>query len=313
VIPYNDTGLKPDSETTIIGCGLIGVSWAALFSAYGYAVRLWDPAADWETRAERNLLTAREQLARLSVRGSGEITYSSTLREAVHESAWVQESTPESIQIKRQVFEEISACVASEAIIASSTSSFTWSQLAPFVTDPARLITAHPFNPPHLMPLVEIFSSNDVVGALAVEFYRGLGRRPIRLRLDATGHVANRLASALWREAVHIVASGIADVADVDAAVVDGPGLRWSTIGPHMAYHLGGGDGGIRSYLEHLGASQVRRWADLGTPTLSPEVCEAIASGVEREAAGRSVQQLANERDETLIATLRARRTFLER
>jgi 3-hydroxyacyl-CoA dehydrogenase len=296
------------SSTAIIGAGLIGTSWAALLSAHGHATRLWDPGDEWVRRVDAGVASARAQLRELGCEGAGPVTCAPSLEDAVHGAPWVLECTPESLPIKRDVYAKICAAAPRDAVLASSTSSFTWSDLAPFVADPSRLITAHPFNPPHLMPLVEIYARDAALGRRACEWFRALDRRPILLRRDATGHVANRLASALWREAVHIVAAGIADVEDVDSAMVDGPGLRWSAIGPHMAYHLGGGAGGIRNYLNHLGDSQLRRWQDLGSPTLGPEVREAIAVGVEREIAGRSVAELACERDQILMAALKSRR-----
>src|ERR1700694_2822297 len=214
-LPIKSSG-GASHEIAVIGCGVIGVSWAALFASYGYPVRMWDVANDWQRHAVRALSEATEQLRLLGASGVGNVTYASTLQEAVRGADWVQESTPEALDVKGMVFRNITLNASTDAIIASSTSSFTWSQLAPLVENPLRLITAHPFNPPHLMPLVEVFAADESVGKRAMEFYRGLGRRPILLRRDATGHVANRLASALWREAVHIVAAGIADVADVD-------------------------------------------------------------------------------------------------
>lgn len=194
-------------------------------------------------------------------------------------------------------------------MIASSTSSLTWSDLAAGVVRRERLITAHPFNPPHLMPLVELFAVDAQVLVRAEAFYRSLGRETVALKKDAVGHIANRLASALWREAVNIVAEGIADVADVDAALVHGPGLRWSVIGAHMAYHLGGGPGGIAHYLDHLGPSQERRWATLGSPSLTPEVRQLLVDGIAEEAAGRSIAALEAERDRGLMLALAARQT----
>ncbi len=178
--------------------------------------------------------------------------------------------------------------------------------------NPKRLITAHPFNPPHLIPLVELFGIDTEILNKADAFYRQLDRVPVRMNKDAVGHIANRLSSALWREAVNIVAEGIADVSAVDAALVNGPGLRWSAVGSHMVYHLGGGQGGIRHYLEHLGPSQARRWETLGTPTLSPEVCDKLITGITEEAAGRSINELEIERDAILIAMLKARGTTNE-
>ena len=157
------------------------------------------------------------------------------------------------------------------------------------------------------MPLVEIYGIDDKTLNTAEAIYAAAGRVPVRLQKDATGHIANRLASALWREAVNIVAEGIADVEAVDAAMVHGPGLRWSVLGPHMAYHLGGGTGGMAAYLDHLGPSQERRWAALGTPSLTPEVRTALIEGVTKEADGRDIRQLEAKRDAALIRALKAR------
>ncbi len=306
------TGTPARQTVAIVGCGLIGVSWAALFSAHGHSVRLWDPAPGYPDRVRPQIAAAREQLALLGDEGRGEVLYTDRLADAVGMADWVQESAPESLELKGKLFRDLATLVPADAIVASSTSSFTWSQLAPFITDSGRLITAHPFNPPHLMPLVEIYATTEVIRRKAAGLYRGLGRRPILLRRDVTGHVANRLASALWREAVYIVAAQVADVEDVDAAMIEGPGLRWSAIGPHMAYHLGGGSGGLRGYLEHLGESQVRRWSELGSPALTHEVREALIKGVEREASGRTIGSLAKQRDDLIISTLLARRAVLE-
>src|SRR5262249_13927897 len=160
------------------------------------------------------------------------------------------------------------------------------------------------FNPPHLMPLVEIYAPNAVIRAKAEAFYAGLDRKTVSLARDAVGHIANRLASALWREAVNIVDQGIADVEAVDAALVHGPGLRWSVIGAHMAYHLGGGAGGIEHYLKHLGPSQERRWSTLGNPKLTDDLSRRLVDGVMAEAAGRSIAELEAARDDALIRTL---------
>ncbi|HUI58815.1 MAG TPA: 3-hydroxyacyl-CoA dehydrogenase NAD-binding domain-containing protein, partial [Steroidobacteraceae bacterium] len=197
------------------------------------------------------------------------------------------------------------------AILASSTSSFTWSDLFAGLNEPRRCITAHPFNPAHLVPLVELYGPDLETLEEAARLYRDLGRIPVRMRKEAVGHIANRLASALWREAVHMVEQGIADVEEIDKALVHGPGLRWALVGAHMAYHLGGGAGGIERYLQHLGPSQERRWATLGQPALTKQVCAQISAGVLREAAGRSVAELAALRDQGLVAILRARQGFL--
>lgn len=293
---------------SVIGCGLIGESWAALCLAHGHDVRAWDPAEGRRERFAERLIRPLQQLAELGAGGRpGRLTVADTLAEAVAGAELIQENAPEQIPLKQALYAEIEA-EAEDAIIASSASALTWSDLTPGMRRPERFITAHPFNPPHLIPLVELFGTQDAVLDRAEAFYRGLGRVPVRLKKDAVGHIANRLASALWREAVNIVAEGIADVEAVDSALVNGPGLRWSTLGAHMAYHLGGGAEGLAGYLAHLGPSQERRWSTLGAPKLTPQVCAALVEGVEREAAGRDIPTLERERDEALIRALMARR-----
>ena len=304
----------PTPRIAILGAGLIGAAWAALFQHHGADVRVWDPHSDalaaTPTRMTKPLAQLVEVVPDAGPRGT--LTLCDTLAEAVDGADLVQENAPENIPVKHDLYAQVEPFLADHAVLASSTSALTWSELAPGLQDPARLITAHPFNPPHLVPLVEIYGPDDARVARAEALYRGAGRVPVRLNKDATGHIANRLASALWREAVFMVQDGIADVEAIDAALVNGPGLRWSVLGAHMAYHLGGGmggmAGGMESYLAHLGPSQERRWAALGSPTLSPEVQADLVAGVLREAAGRDIADLEDTRDKALIAALRARK-----
>lgn len=296
----------PVTRVAIIGGGLIGASWAALFTAGGIDVTVWDPDATARAAFKPRVAAARKQLSQLGLRGRGKIKLFSRLKPAVAEADMVQENAPEKIDLKRRLYTEIFAA-APDAIIASSTSSFAWSDLTEGVAKGSQIVVAHPFNPPHLVPLVELFGTDDAIVARVTAFYAKLGKVPVRMKKEAPGHIANRLASALYREAVNIVAEGIADVEAVDKALVEGPGLRWSIQGAHMTYHLGGGEGGIRHYLDHLGPSQEKRWASLGNPSLTPEVKEAIVRGVEAEAAGRSIADLSAERDTALLATLKLR------
>ena len=294
----------------IIGCGLIGQSWAALILHCGHDVLLWEP--DAALRSELPELVARlgSQLAKISAPAAtpGRPTLASSLEEAVSGAWLIQENAPENIALKARIYEEIEEFAPDDVIVASSTSSLTWPELTEGLRFPARVTPAPPFNPPHLMPLVELYGVDEARIARADTFYRTLGRETVRLSRPATGHIANRLASALWREAVHIVAEGIADVSAVDSALRNGPGLRWSVVGAHMAYHLGGGEGGLRQYLDHLGASQERRWQSLGTPLLTPDICAALIAGVDAEARGRTIEELARMRDAGLIAVQLARR-----
>lgn len=292
----------------ILGCGLIGESWAALFLHFGFDVAAWDPMEPARASFAERLNRPLAQLEALEPhKTKGRLTVAATLAEAVDGAGLIQENAPESIALKQALYADVEALAPAEAIIASSTSALRWSDLAPQMENPARLITAHPFNPPHLVPLVELYGTDPAILDQAEAIYRAIGRVPVRMKKEATGHIANRLASALWREAVHMVAEGIADVSAIDAALVNGPGLRWSVVGAHMAYHLGGGPGGIGHYLTHLGPSQQRRWESLGSPELTPEVCDQLVAGIAEEAAGRSIADLEAQRDAGLIAALKAR------
>jgi carnitine 3-dehydrogenase len=301
---------EPCHQIGIVGCGLIGTSWAALFVASGRNVFAWDPSPQAREGASgrvASLLAQLQTLALFPMEKPGNFAVSEDLSCVVQQAFFIQESAPEQLAIKHQLYRDIERVATPHTIIASSTSSFCWPELFSEALHPERCITAHPFNPPHLIPLVEIYGPSAEVVRNACDVYRSMGRIPVNLKKPAIGHIANRLASALWREAVNMVAEDIAGVEDIDAALVHGPGLRWSTVGAHMAYHLGGGPGGIEHYLKHLGPSQERRWSDLGNPRLTPEVCKLIVAGVTREADGRSVAALEKERDGNLIAILKSR------
>lgn len=296
----------------IVGAGLIGASWAALASAHGLSVAAYDPDPAAEPRFREQVTRAKSQLAELGLDGDGEVSFSTDLAKVLAGAGFVQENGPENEVVKRSLLAEIDALAAPDAIIASSTSALVRSAIVADCADARRIIVAHPFNPPHLVPLVELVGEDDGIVSRAAAFYRRLGRRPVVLNREMPGHIANRLASALYREAVYLVEQGVASVADIDAALCNGPGLRWALMGPHMTYHLGGGEGGIAGYLAHLGPSQVRRWQSLGNPSLDAEVQTKIVAGVAEEAAGRSIAELEARRDEGLLALLRARRLVSE-
>lgn len=291
----------------ILGCGLIGESWAGLFAGHGYTVRCWDIDPLVARRAVAGATAIASAIAPADQQ-AGKVTAANDLAEALTGASWAQENIVERVPEKQALYDQVFRLAASDLLIASSTSSLTWTELTRRVASPERIVTAHPFNPPHLMPLVEVYAADKQTAERAESLFRSLDREPVFLNRPATGHIANRLSSALWREAVNIVAEGIADVEAVDRALVNGPGLRWAVVGAHMAYHLGGGEGGIRHYLAHLGPSQERRWADLGTPSLTPEVIEALIQGIEAETEGRPVQELASERDNAIRRILDALR-----
>lgn len=294
----------------VVGAGLIGASWTALLTWKGHAVRVVDPAPGTAARVEAMRSRAWAALRQMepppAMAGAWTVQ---PLGAAVAGADLVIEAGPEALAAKRALLAEVDAAAAESVPLCSSTTAHPPSALQEGLRHPQRLLVAHPFNPPHLVPLVEIVpgaATDPAVTETARGFFDRLGKQTILVRKEATGHVANRLAAALYREAVHLVAEGIADVEDVDKAVAFGPGLRWAVMGPHMLYHLGGGTGGLRAYLDHLGPAQERRWADLGTPSLTAPVKDALVRGVEAEAGGRTVADLEAERDAALVGVLKA-------
>jgi len=220
---------------------------------------------------------------------------------------FVQENAPEREPVKRALLARLDAVVPPEVVIASSSSGLLITRLQADCGHPERCLIGHPFNPPHLIPLVEIVGGERTAPAAierALAFYRAIGKRPIHIRREVAGHVANRLQAALWREAVHLLAAGVASVADIDAAISEGPGLRWALMGPHLTFHLAGGSGGMAHFLDQLGPPLESWWDDLGSPRLTPEIGQALTAGVMAEAGGRDIAALAAERDRFLVDLL---------
>lgn len=306
---YRSENIK---TVALVGTGLIGAAWAAWFLSRGLKVRAHDPQPDAEPRLRKlvtEALADLQQLGAFPAPAEGALVFCPTLEGVLAGADYVQENAPEKLALKQELFGKIDALLSPDIVIGSSTSSFPSSALQPQCTHPERVVVAHPFNPPHLVPLVEIGASQDTDPAAqdaAYRFFERIGKKPIRIAREAVGHVANRMTAALWREAVNIVAEGVAGVDDVDRAIRYGPGLRWAIDGPHMLYHLGGGDGGIAYYLKHLGPAQEARWATLGSPKLDEKTRAMLIAGVEAEAAGRDIDTLKARRDRLLIAVLNA-------
>lgn len=298
-----NTAAFPLERVAIVGAGTVGASWAALMLAHDVDVAVFEPDEGARMAVPAFVEGALRQLRMLGRNGVGRLRFTETLEDAVTNAAWVQESVREDVAVKRAILAAIDRAAPADTLIGSSTSSLLLSEIAGGCTLPQRVIIAHPFNPPHLIPLVELFGDAQAT-ARASALLKALGKHPLVMRRELPGHVANRLSAALYREAVSLVESGAASVAEVDEAVRFGPGLRWATQGPHMLYHLGGGRGGIRHYLQQLGPAQERRWASLTTPVLTPDLCETIVAGVEAAAAGRSLADLEADRDARLLALL---------
>ena len=301
------------THTAILGTGTIGASWAAYFLARGLSVSAYDPAPGAEAALHAYIDNAWPALTQLGLAPTADrtrITFHTDPIAAVQGAQWVQENGPERIDVKVALFEQVSAHLPPETIIASSSSTLLPTAMQARCTHPERLLLGHPFNPPHLIPLVEVAGGERTSAAAmdqAMAFYKAIGKHPIRLNKEIAGHVSNRLQSAIWREAAYLVEQGVVNVADVDAAIAMGPGLRWALMGPILTFHLGGGAGGLRYLMDHIPVDAL--WPELGTPALTPEFREALIQGVQEEAQHRPISELAADRDRRLVAIQQALRS----
>src|SRR5260370_6957609 len=233
------------------------------------------------------------------------------MKEAVSSADFIQENGPERQDFKIKLFADIDAAAPIDSIIASSSSGLTMSVMQSDCKHPERCVIGHPFNPPHVIPLVEVVggakTSQEAVER-AVSFFSSIRKKPIHLRKEVVGHVANRLQAALYREVVHLIEQRVVDVADADTGVCWGPALRWGVMGPNLLSHLGGGQNGIRHFMEHLSGPVATWWRDLGTITeFSPAVKQTIIDGTLQEAGNRSIEHIEQERDEVLLGLLNLR------
>ena len=299
-----------ENQIGVLGAGLIGMSWAGLFSAFGYDTTIYDPYLKKQhlARNEINNIWASLDLLFDNLQNKKEVKFSDKIDD-LKGASFIQENCPEDLFLKQELISKIERIVSQDTIIASSTSSFMPSELQNGCANPERIIVGHPMNPPHLIPVVEIVfgkAFNQEISHRAKSFYNSLQRVPVQIKKEMRGHLANRLTSALYREAVYLVAEGVADVEDVDTVMSNGPGLRLALLGPHMNYHLGGGEGGYRSYLEHLGPSQEARWATLGQTPLSDELKEKLIQGIESQ--NPNMTELKTKRDNSLIKILKTKK-----
>jgi len=297
----------------IVGAGVIGASWSALFLAAGKDVDVFDPSPTVEADTRAFIDNAWASLAELDMVKPGaspdRIRFVADPQTAVSRAQFVQESVPERLPIKAETYAAIEQALPPDAIVATSSSGLLLSDMQPFWKDPSRFILGHPFNPPHLIPLVELLgnekTADGVLDASAC-FYEECGKVTIRVNKEVPAHVANRLQAALWREAIHLVIEGVASVEDVDKAVWAGPGLRWSVMGPHQLFSLGSGGKGIDGFCERYADSFHTWWKSMGNPVLTDDVGQKLAAGVAEEENGRSFEELAAERDRKLIAAMKA-------
>ena len=305
------TAKTPSAHVAIVGTGVIGASWAACFLAKGFDVVATDPAEGAEARLRGFLSGFWPALRRIGVASgasTARLKFDSDLTSTVAGAVFVQENGPEQVDIKRDLIARIDAAAPATTLIATSSSGILISEIQNAAArHPERVLVGHPFNPPHLIPLVEVVGG-QATSAVAIEralaFYTALGKKPIHIRREIRGHVANRLQAALWREAFYLVSEGIASVSEVDTAISHGPGLRWALLGPFLTLHLSGGPGGVAHVLEHLGPPMESWWHDLGTVALSTELNKRVAEGVNDELAGADLALLTGQRDALLLGLL---------
>jgi 3-hydroxyacyl-CoA dehydrogenase len=308
------TDTKPIRRIAIIGTGVIGASWTALFLAKGLQVVATDIAPNAEAALRKFVESAWPALERLGLSpgaSQSNLKFTAALAQAVVGVDLVQENGPERIDFKQKLYGQLDELLPPNVIIASSSSGLTMSEIQKgAASHPERCVIAHPFNPPHLVPLVEIVGgakTSEATIERVAEFYTGLGKQAVRLRKEVPGHVANRLQAALAREVYYLVAEGVVSAADVDTALCWGPGLRWGIMGNMMLNHLGGGPGGIEHFFQQFTGPMTAWWKVLGQPVLTPEVQKKLIDSVHAEVGSRSIAELEAQRDEVLLGLLELR------
>jgi carnitine 3-dehydrogenase len=300
------------TKVALVGTGVIGASWATLFLARGLDVVATDTAPEAEAKLTAIIARqwpAMERLGLAPGASQSRIVFTASLEEAVRDADFIQESGPERLEIKRDLYRRMDTAARPDVVIATSSSGILISEVQTACAHhPDRVLVGHPFNPPHLIPLVEVVggqATSDAAIATAMEFYAAVGKRPIHLKKEVKGHVANRLQAALWREAFSLVHEGVATVADIDTAISHGPGLRWALLGPFLNLHLSGGVGGLEYVLDHLGPPIESWWADMHDVTIDDELKAKLVAGADDELDGKSMEIITQDRDHVLLELMR--------
>ena len=305
---------KDDIHTVAaIGSGVIGGGWVAAFLGSGRAVRLHDPAPDAAMRTRLHVEQAWPQMAALGLARAdddwpGRLSFHAQLDDAVAGADFVQESTPERTDVKRALFVQLDRLVPADVIVGSSTSSLPISELQADLATAPRFVLGHPFNPVHLIPLVEV-GGGDATDCAAIDqalaFYTALSKEPVRLNREIFGHIGNRLTSAMFREAVRLVAEGYASVEDIDRAIRFGPALKWAIQGQFATFHTSGGAGGLAEFLPKFVPGILKRWETMADPPLGDAALQAeLVRQMKEAAAGHTVEDFARRQNALLMAML---------
>lgn len=299
----------------LLGGGVIGGGWAARFALNGIDVKLFDPDPAAAGKTEAMLANARrawDSLTDAPLPREGAVTIVATPAEAATDVQFIQESAPEDEAVKRSLLKAASLAAPLDVVISSSTSGLLPSNLQKDMRYPERLVVGHPFNPVYLLPLVEVCSgtkTSTTARDRAVVIYRHVGMRPLVLGTEIDGFVADRLLEALWREALGLVADGVATVEQVDDAIRYGAGLRWASMGTMMTYRIAGGEGGIRHFLAQFGPALQWPWSKLtDVPELTDELLDRIAEQSDAQADGATLKELQQLRDDCVVAVLKGLR-----
>ncbi|WP_172368924.1 3-hydroxyacyl-CoA dehydrogenase NAD-binding domain-containing protein [Sporosarcina jiandibaonis] len=302
--------LKPIKILAVIGTGVIGNGWIARFLAQGYKVGAFDPSEGAEERTRLAIERAWPSLVQMGLASNASadrVIFASTIEEAVMDADLIQENVPEREELKKSVLQAIDRFAKPEAIIASSTSGIMPSVLQEGLHHPERLIVAHPFNPVYILPLVELVAGHATSPSImerAKLFYKAVEMKPLIIKKEIEGHVADRLMEALWRESLHLVNDGIATTEEIDASIIYGAGLRWAQMGPFLTFHLAGGDKGMRHMLEQFGPALKLPWTKLEAPELTEDLKEKVIEGCETHAGEVSIADLEERRNEFLVKLL---------
>ena len=300
-------------NVAIVGTGLIGASWAAQYLASGFDVIATDPAPNAEANLRKSVDEAWKLLTALGLASGANrerLTFTVDMKEAVSKADFVQENVPERLVLKAKVFAQMDEVAPPDSILASSASGITMDIIQSGCKHPERCVIGHPFNPPHVIPLVEVVGgaqTSEAVIERAMTFYASAGKKPIRLRKALPGHVGNRLQAALYREILYLVQQGVLSVEDADIAVCYGPGLRWGVMGPSLQWHLGGGPGGIHHFVGQFMDGFAGLMRKLEMPDVTPALMQTVIDGVLKEANGQSVEQLAQAENQLVVELLALR------
>ena len=313
---------KDIRKVACVGAGVIGYSWALYYSLKELSVTVYDLTDEKLQLAKKRIHESLVNLKQNDVVSENEIdeiesriSYTTSMEEAVKDVQFITESGPENYEVKQKMAEEMEKYTSSDTIIASSTSGLLVTEIAKNAKHPERFIGAHPYNPPHLIPLVELTrgeKTDDHVLEVAKEFYQMIDKEPVVLQKEALGFICNRIQMAVYREVCNIVMKGVCTIEDADKAVTYGPGLRWAIMGPSLVFELGGGEGHIDGLMKHLNPS-ISLWLhDMADFKDFPEEFPEIArKGVEEalknrpQEIGNDDQSLAEYRDKMLISLLK--------